>query len=619
MNLPWATNLPTTLRIYPARMKVKSFFWLRVGSTLIDLSIIYCAAIVLQLIIGRFVFIAFVDMFVSTFLIYYVLSYLLFLGRTPAKMLTGIRVFRLGLSGLPGKNIVIREILAKGLLGLILPIYVIENLFQTWSSFLTWAIVIVVLVISLISLLMFKRTWWEKMSGTSTKKNDPVNRKQLHFLFVSMAILIIGTIWLLISPFSQELRQASYRFAFKYPVTNEVKAEAAFIRNNSRKPVDYIFDLFNKYDIVVLSERLHTEYTQYELISQIVTDRRFEDRVGNIFTEIGSVSFQDTLNRYLNSSYSTEDELNKRTSILQRNGTSSVHALWDATNLFDLLKTVNKLNCTISDSNRINWYFTDLTTNWETTTSENWLRGLTPLIRDSLMEMHIIQKYRGLILHQRRKKALVIMNTPHSFGAFVPKSGIPCQWMNIPLMSYLENKSTTARLMNDLPGKIANVMINTVSQKFGPVLIPVQNGKWETAFALAGNPAVGFDFAGSPFGGDSFDEFYINGNSVKYKDIFTGFVFYQPLEQYIEKSGFPYEFDYFEDTLLRRASCIGPSEVSLWKRKMDFHRSHPQNPVYSEFVRYGLIYNVLNAFILPFVLVTNLLITCIIYLRNIRV
>ncbi len=86
---------------------------------------------------------------------------------------------------------------------------------------------------------------------------------------------------------------------------------------------------------------MHLEYTQYELISKIISDKRFIDSVANIFTECGSVSFQDTLNNYMRTSFKSGEDLDRGTATLQRNS-NAIWPLWSNTNLFDLLKTVNQ-------------------------------------------------------------------------------------------------------------------------------------------------------------------------------------------------------------------------------------------------------------------------------------
>ena len=46
-------------------------------------------------------------------------------------------------------------------------------------------------------------------------------------------------------------------------------------------------ELFDKYDHVILCERHHQEMTQDDMIFDLITDKRFVDKVGVVFTEIG--------------------------------------------------------------------------------------------------------------------------------------------------------------------------------------------------------------------------------------------------------------------------------------------------------------------------------------------
>jgi len=58
---------------------------------------------------------------------------------------------------------------------------------------------------------------------------------------------------------------------------------------NHLSPKEYIFQSFEKNDIIILSERNHKEIKQYELIVDIIKDDRFK---GNIYTEVGVFNSQ---------------------------------------------------------------------------------------------------------------------------------------------------------------------------------------------------------------------------------------------------------------------------------------------------------------------------------------
>ena len=589
-------------------MKKKPFFWLRLYSTIIDLSIIYSFSVLLQLLILKLTFVDFGDIFVATFLIYYFASYYFFKGKTLAKLLTGIEIINLNNGNVHFKDLFLREIILKVLVGIIIPSYLFQYIYPIWSPLITIAVELIILFLSIIFLLIFKRGWWELFSKTQTIKSGPSRKRTRIYSFVSTTCITgfaLVTILSPIYPFGKDnINQATHTFYTQYPVTKETIKYAEFVRDHSKNPVDYIFDLFNKYDIVVLSERYHPEYTQYELYSTIINDKRFIEKVGNIFTEIGSISFQDTLDTYLQTSFFSEDELNKRTAVLQRNS-DGVHPLWTCTNHFDLLKTVNKLNNALSDSNKINWYFSDIPVNWETMTYENYLKDLTPFKRDSIMAINIIQEFTDIILKQRRKKALVIMNTNHGYGLVNKKYRTGIKWLDL---------STTNYLMKYFPGKVANVMIHSVSTLF----MPIQQGKWETAFRISGNHPAGFNFEGSPFGIDKWDGFFINSHSLTYKDIFTGFIFYKPLEEHIKKNGYPYEMDDFEDTLIRRAACISPSEVEKTKKFILNYKRDPNSIFETVPAPYAIVNNGIKLLLLPILIFVGYILSLFFFVLKLR-
>jgi len=588
--------------------RTKLLFWLRLSSTLIDLLIIYCLSIILQTLIYTFTFLSFPLIFIISFLLYYFISYRLLKGSTPAKLLTGVKIVKHSEEPVAVKNIFLREIILKGIIGIIIPAFFIQKLFPIWSALYTVIIFILMLVLSLIMLIIFKRTWWEQLSRTQTIRAALLPKTTLKYSFLSITLLTITSILLIIYPFVWGKENFHSSFMPHYPVTKETKRYASFIKDQSKKPVDYVFDLFQKYDMVVISERLHPEYTQYELFSDIISDPRFINTVGNIFTECGSVSFQDTLTTYLHTRFANEDQLNKSTAILQRNS-NGIWPLWDNTNLFDFFKTVNKLNNSLADSAKINWYFTDLAVDWETMTHKTYMEGYTNPIREKIMADHISDKYNKVISLQGRKKALVIMNTMHGYGL------IDSSYSKGMRFRY---KGTTAYLMERYPGKIANVMMNFCSLKYALLFTPVQNDKWETAFSSIGNPDAGFDFSGSPFGDDNFDAAFLQTPSLRYKDVFTGFIYFKPFSMQTKNNLFPYEFDHFEDSILRRATVVGKGYLNRIKKAIAVYKINPTNPVISEPASYAVFYNLIWVIFVPFIIMLSYLLTIVFFIKKVR-
>jgi len=591
--------------------KMRTMFWRRFFSALTDLLFIYCMGFLAQLLIMQWIFFDPFIVFAVCWILYYSACYMFFNGRTFAKALTGMQVVSLDNKRAALGQLVIREVVSKFLLLMVIPCSIIHRV-HFYTKPQVWGTMAVVLIIAMVMLAWFfinKRPWYEMLSSTKTIRNRERSRLVRLASFLAIAGIFILTISLKIGYCSKERKHFWTRNIPGYPVNSETKKYAEFIRTHSEDPVEYVFGLFKKYDLVVLDERMHPEATQYELISKIVSDPRFAGDIGNIYTELISQSYQDSLKHYLNTTFPNEDTLNKATAWLEVN-TNGLWPLWSNTNLFYFLKFVNKINTNSPDSLKINWYCTDLPVNWV---------GMTPLKyqnlprkekRDKIMADRITAIYKDkLAKKESRKKGLVIMNFWHGFGGIHDRSGNKTG-------HFFNTLCSTAILMDSLPGKVCNVIINqSPLGLFSTFFGPGQHGKWDKAFDIAGNPDAGFDFENSPFGKDNFDDFLWNSSSeLKYKDVFTGFIFYKPLEQHIQKIGFPYMFYNFKDTLLRRSSYLGET----YNEGIKEYIRNNQGKTESRNIPYAIFYNLIMNIGLSLIIVLNLLICLGFYLGSMK-
>jgi hypothetical protein len=511
-------------------------------------------------------------------MLYYFGCYFFFNGYTLGKILVGSQLTSKSNKKITIKEVFLREVIGKCILILIIPTF----LFSNTNVHYLFALIAVVYIITLliftpVFFIIKKITWWEHISSTKTIRQFSRKTIRLRASFCITCFSILSII-ITIYPFINSNIESCIKSKFypQYPANKEVREYADFIQSHTQNPVDYVFQLFEKYDLVVLSERIHPEYTQYELISDIVSDSRFAEKIGNIYIELGSISFQDTVNTYLHTVYPDEDSLNRATAFLQRNS-NAVWPLWSNTNLFDFFKHINKTNSNLPDSIKLNLYFTDLTVDWETMTAEK-CTNYVDANRDRIMAEHIIQRYREKeLFNEKRNKGLVIMNSRHGYSINFKRNEV----------------NTTAVLMDSLPNKVCNIMFNTISMKYMALMTPIQHGKWDKAFAMAGNPNVGFDFAGSPFGNDHFDAFIkpFTPSHLKYQDVFTGFIFNKPVEEHYKKVGFPYMLYHFEDTLIRRAECFSASVAESWKNHIN---SPYRDEIITEILPYAMIYNLIT-------------------------
>ena len=170
------------------------------------------------------------------------------------------------------------------------------------------------------------------------------------------------------------------------------------------------------------------------------------------------------------------------------------------------------------------------------------------------MAQNIIKTFDSIQKKSKRKKALVIMNYRHAFSK-----------------SFYNDERNTGAILKEKYGRnFANILINNacptnqvkddekdkpkVFQNMTEVLI--QDGKWDASFKIAKIENVGFDFQGSPFGKDYFDFFSYTNHKENYQDIFTGFIFYLPIEKLWESYGIKDIVNGHEDEMCKKDSLL---------------------------------------------------------------
>lgn len=328
------------------------------------------------------------------------------------------------------------------------------------------------------------------------------------------------------------------QICFSQNYNPEISKYVKFIETQNVSAKDYILNLFKKYDIVVLCERHHGETTQYDLIFDIVNSKYFQKNVGNIFTEIGSIDNRENTQKFIHQKFKTEEEKTAQQLNVYRE--MGYYGIWEMTNFYNFIGKLNSLNSKLNKSKKINLFVSDIRhpNTEETSSTENIKSFFKKVVskRDSIMAVNVINTFDSIKKDSKRKKTLIIMNYRHAFSKSLSSDG------TINVGDYLNRKYSN---------KFANVLIN------GPSLLPevdksslnkptiyqdmsetlTQDGKWDAAFNAAKKENLGFDFKDTPFGEDYFDKWPFTKHDFTYQDIFTGFVFYLPIEKHIDSYG----------------------------------------------------------------------------------
>ena len=308
---------------------------------------------------------------------------------------------------------------------------------------------------------------------------------------------------------------------FSCSENSEIKPYVDYLKKTEKKSAkDYILQQFEKHDIVILCERNHSEFSQYELIKEILSDDYFKTNVKNIFIENGVINMQPEITEFLKTkgldSLYVENKLND----FQRN--SSFYFFSERYNFHYFLRTIYDINN--NTENQISLYPSDSEFDWEKVkTVEDYTREYEIEIepRDSIIAYNIINQYKK-IKSEKNNKALVILNYRHAFKIHSMRSnGELQQNAGKFLCDYFGNRAVSI---------LSNRPIFIKTQK-GYAYELIQNGKWDASFKFLEIDNIGFDFKNSVFGNDNFDLWEGNMN-LKYKDVFDGFVFYETIENH---------------------------------------------------------------------------------------
>jgi hypothetical protein len=311
----------------------------------------------------------------------------------------------------------------------------------------------------------------------------------------------------------------------------DIKPLVDFIEQTNTSPVDYIMGLFEKYDVVVLGERDHRDMTQYDLIQQVISDPRFIEKVGNVFTEVGVYNMADELNAVLKGTYPNDEAFDKE--LVNVLFYMDFMPLWDKANYTKLMKDIYLVNKNLPTEKKINVTPTEFPFSWkqaQTMTTEEFettIHKIWKPYKDVLLANNAINElYKIFNGNEPRKKALIIYNTPHS-----------CR--------FYENTADRFQVFayqiiaDRFPGRVANVMLNWASI-VGDEYTLSNDGKIDAAFATCDYKSIGFDLANSPFENFLYDvNMPPSTNKVKMKDVFHGFIYYKPIYEWVYGVGVP--------------------------------------------------------------------------------
>ncbi len=521
---------------------MKLLLWRRIGAAWIDLFVVYAVVsfvLALSPLLG--LRLALEPLFVLSAALYGSV-FLCWQAATPGKALLGLVLESTSGERAGVARVLGREVVGKWLLSVVVPVGVGRALLKNGWVPTIFDLVVAGLVLFplLVYSLVAKRPWYDSLAGTVVRR-APAN---VSFPKLAAASLLIAFV---LGWGSKGLEYAvrgllPCRLALHQSMRSP-KPYVRFLQQKPSAPVDYVLGLFDRYDVVVLCERMHAEAPQWDFIFDVVKDPRFADRVGQVFTELGNSRMQPALDALMAADGLSPPEVQSRVLELMRNW--SVWPAWNNVNFYTYLNRLYALNQSLPPAKRIIHHFTDVPADWGQLTAEtmpgHW-RSMAD--RDEAMARRVIEGMKRLAgSGGKPAKCLVVMNYRHAFDLTGRRQDTA-------------RRNTFEFIKDAFQDRVANVLLNTSVIFIGPIA----GGLWDAAFQATGNRPVGFDFAGTPFGEDCFDLFLFAPPiqaRFRYRDVFNGFVFTHPLKDQYTETGIPGYFAGIDREMRRRAALVG--------------------------------------------------------------
>lgn len=313
-----------------------------------------------------------------------------------------------------------------------------------------------------------------------------------------------------------------------------VKALHEYADKNGVSPKDYIFKLFEKSDIVVLGERDHRDSIQYNFILDLLADPRFAERVGHVYTEVGSINLTDDVNTLLNATYATEGDFMDSLYTYYRKG-ECFYPLWSKYNRIKFLKGLYDINK--KTSRKIHLGLTDINFSWDSIHSTDdykaFWTSLDKTNRDSLMSANFAGMYERQTPINGVRKALVITSLPHA----ISYSGYFKPWKR--------DYGTQGWWMKKIFGKdrVRIVVLNSFDWVLwtGQNCPMTGNGTWDAAFERMDCHPFGIDFQDNPYGATDYNGSAGGGpasiKGMKWQNVADGLIYDAPLYDHVAAIG----------------------------------------------------------------------------------
>lgn len=279
--------------------------------------------------------------------------------------------------------------------------------------------------------------------------------------------------------------------------SKDVKNYLQSLHQQGKEPVQFMKEALRKADLLIFDDAVHSAQEPFDFYQQLIVDPDFHTRVRFIFIEVFSITSQPYLDRFL----SSPDMDSSILFPVFQNDFSGYG--WRYDTYWALLKTVWQINHKLPEKERISVVGVDQPVYWESikTYEDYELFSNSLEARDYFMYLQITRHMNDFKMGQ---KGIFLTNTRHAYTNLHSKDGKQIWNCATFFRQWHPGKTISIRIHNAtlLVEKKVEAKHKTAQGTEGVSFrwVKMDNGKWDSAFALYGNKPFALYIKSTSFG-----------------------------------------------------------------------------------------------------------------------
>jgi hypothetical protein len=271
-----------------------------------------------------------------------------------------------------------------------------------------------------------------------------------------------------------------------------------YLKEEGKDPKEFVLDKLNNYKLVMYGE-IHRRKASWDFLKEVMTDKSFANIIGVIFMELGSDK-QNDIDKFL-SNNTIDNEL------LLNVFRDYMIVGWNEKDKFDFIVCLWQINKNLLSDKKVRIIAVDTPRPIDSYKSRESMRANDARYDRNVYMADTILNY--LQSSNDKRNALFIVGTAH-----VQKAGFSAGsilFKKMPLATYA--------IFQHSP-QVDNTR---------PIDERLRHGIFDYAFYKSGDKPTAFELRNSPFGKESFDGLYYEGNRT-YQDNYDGYLFLGSLD-----------------------------------------------------------------------------------------